>query len=391
MDTEISSIHVRELRCSLVWVSLLSKGGSFRKQYDYYNEFMNAVKNIGVWSVPWTENPPVVFWEKYLEKKKLVNNPPAHNNSTKACVLSFQKATGCVVPLRAKDLGKIGPANKAQANIQDLTVWIEGFAYPHGVACIINLRWRLKDGLKLEAMVDRIIELRNESYQLSNKTAIFCDRKGESLYEISQKILNDLSAKIKGEPYVNPNDSPYTVVTVVEADNAPLAGKPEADGILHQSLDAFCTFNRRWRRAKTSDLENALLKTQGAVKDDVLYARGLGRAVWLPGYFRQNMPPSKRKSIRYLGRYHRNITLSTMQAAYLSLFLKWVNEQSHGLTGDEQRWAKAAAGAVGRLYGPCKKSYMSDSLPKQISPFENAINSVRAKFIPSGNQLGKKK
>jgi len=389
MDIETSSIRVRELRCSLSWVSLFSKGGSFRKQYDYYNEFMNASKNIGIWSVPWIEKPPVVFWEKYLEKKNLINNPSTQNNSVKAYVLSFPKATGCLVPLRIRDIGKIGPARKAHTNIQDLTVWIEGFAYPHGVACIINLRWRSKDGLKLKDMVNRLIELRNEPYLLSNKTATFCDRKGESLYEISQKTLNDLSVKTKGKLYDNPNDSPYTVVTVIEADNAPLDGKPKADGILHKSLDAFCTFDPRWFRANTSDIKKALLKTEGDIKDDVLYARGLGRAVWLPGYFRQNQPPSKRKSIRYLGRYHRNITLATMQTAYLSLFLKWVNKQHRGLSGDDQRWAKAAAGAVARLYGPCKNSYMSDSLPKQISPFKNVINSVRATFIPRGNQLGK--
>lgn len=392
MKYDIDRICVKEFRCSLIWVSLLTNGGMLKKRADYCSVLNEAASNVGEWSLPWTEKPRVDFWHHYLQKKELVTKLPANENGVNTCVISFNKAIGCLVPLRAKNLGKIDLINTDLMPQQEFKAWIEGFAYPHGVACIITFRWRSKDGLNLPDMVDRLIELRNWPYKWTNNSLMFGD--GQSLNDIGRQTLNCLSFKSNGKIQDNFKASPYSIVTIVEAENAPLVGPPEeTDEIFHKSLDALCTLNQNWRSAKTLDLKDALLRTKWEDENSVLYARGLGRSIWLPSYFRQNQLTSKCKSFCYLGRYHRNITLATMQTAYLSFFLKWVNAQHLAqhlvLAGAEQGWARAAAGAVARLYGKCPRCYMSSSLPEQILPFKSAINSVRKYLMPDGRRLSK--
>lgn len=235
--------------------------------------------------------------------------------------------------------------------------------------------------------------LTNGQNQLQNHSGIKND---DSINHISQEISRYIPDKTKGVLHDNPCDYPYAIATIVDAENVQLTGKPEKFGVIHRSLDSICTFNNRWRSANILRIKDASLKTKGWNKHDTLYARGRGRAVWLPEYFRQHHQYGECKSIRYIGYYHRNLTLATMQMAYLSSFLKKLHDkkiqQQIRLTGVEQDLARQAAGAVARLYGGCKDSYkysyMSSSLPKQIHPVKKEINAIRSLFIPTGKCLG---
>jgi hypothetical protein len=386
MNTEVSAITIKELRCSLVWVSLFTTPGILDKKKDYVAKFETiAAGSDDKWSLPWLQKKPrIVFWERYLETETPL-------------LLDPEKAARCVVPLRTKNLGKIYLPANGHTTDEEVSSWIEGFAYPHGVACIITLRWRSKIGLALEKAVDRLIELRNTKFCWSRPTPALKEEK--ILKDISCGALDYLSSEIVGGKLQNAQNDPYTVVTVVEAENVPLEGGELDEGkLLHKSLDALCVLTRR--RIKPSNLIDALLATKG-VDDDVLYARGLGRVVWLPGFFREHWQSSQQqasnehKPIRFLGPYHRNLTLATMQTAYLSIFLHWIYRSYRSLgralrDNDLLNWEKAAAGAIARLYGKCKKSYMSSSLPQQIvmGNFLVPINASRRFHQPQGHQLG---
>ncbi|WP_417915343.1 hypothetical protein [Candidatus Electronema sp. JM] len=362
-------VKVKEFRCSLIWVSLFRQGGMLEKNVTYQHEFDNTDSSSGEWSAPWSEKNRVSFWEKYLDGKK-------------NCAVNSTKAAHCLVPLRAKDIGKIISMNNDEINGK-LFVYGEGFAYPHGVACIITLRWQANDGLLLEEVADFLIKLRYGYYQWSKRIT------RSNLNDISLEILNYLSGKNRGELYEHLD--PYTITAIVDADNAKLTEKQNMDKNLHEFLHAISTFNKRWKTAKISKIEDALLPTKGNQKYDVLYAYRSGRSIWLPEYFHQHRSSSERKSIQYISHYQRNITLATMQAAYLALFLKRINKQmknGRNLTAEEIDCAQIAAGAVARLYGACRKSYMSSSLPRQLQYVKDEINAVRSRIIPTGRLLG---
>lgn len=376
-----ADIKIKELRCSLVWVSLLKAGGKFETHQAYSDEFpKDESQNSNPdnqWTFPWRDQSGAGFWERYLEKSSLIDKP---------FVLNRAKATSCIIPLRLKKLRIIDLISK-EKNINDevLTTWIEGFAYPHGVVCVITLRWQSQIGLELKNAVDRMIELKTGVYQWSSESPELCPKHPETLDDLSLRIIKYLAHITDGE--IQENDrTPFSTVTVIEAENAPLVGKPMEAGLLHRSLDALCTFSKKWESNRLRELsDQILLPTKENNPNDVLYAHERGRAVWLPFYFRENWAPSKYKPIRYSGRYHRNLTLATMQTAYLSLFLRWMdtNSSKNSYLID---WERSAVAAIGRLYGKCRKSYMSSSLPAQIKPFEEQINSVRGKrkFKPLG-------
>jgi hypothetical protein len=376
--------NIKELRCSLIWISSLSKKNKLANQKCYFKEFNSAAEGKAGWSLPWLAKPRIDFWKNYLEIKSLLSNSSEQNKY----VLSYPKAIGCIVPLRGKKgLGKIKLEHKVPN--EKVSSGIEGFVYPHGVSCIITLHWRSQVGLPLQEIVDRLIILRNTKFSCSISTST----KSQTLKDISCDALSYLSSEIDGGKLLNVQPDPFSIVTVVEAENAPLKSEPVEDGLFHFALDALCSkmpaSNWDWRNdANPVSLEKALLTTKG--QDGVLYARGRGRVVWLPRYFRQHcltprtQTPGEHKFIFYLGRYHRNLTLATMQTAYLSVFLKYVNDlrQQRELTYDEREWERSAAGAIGRLFGKCKDSYMSESLPRQItlSNFIDSINASRGKY-----------
>jgi hypothetical protein len=110
-----------------------------------------------------------------------------------------------------------------------------------------------------------------------------------------------------------------------------------------------CTWERFWKKANLHPLDDSSMLAhmrRNLLPGRVLYGLGCGRAVWLPGYFRENIADGEdlRARLSFVNCYHRNLTLLSLQTASLLALIRG----AAGILAEHQSLSTTLKGVVGK-------------------------------------------
>lgn len=386
-------ILIRELRFSLIWLQALSTStpaAAIEDSETFKTEFEKAKDETSnsPWSPPWKLGREQSYWEYYLYKYKKGPTRLANNLITK------HTAWENLLPLRLRSLAKIRTSKEVQW-LTGLPVYIEAYCYAHAVAVIINLAIKDNQGIPVDELVDRSVQLRLKTWfevtwptgKTFSKLSL-ADVAGQALQHVAGVGFHSDKTQRLVDDYANP----FSIATVIDATSTdPFAKydelKEASYGGFVRALDGLCNGSTDWRLQDASG-SNLLLKRtlvpmpprSQPPPGHVLRATDAGRAVWFPKYFAEHFQ-GQEKVRPVLGSYHRRLTLSSLQVEGLITFLQRNQGlfKSGKLNVDLQNRMRWACQILGKLYG-ARGTYRSDSAKEQIETRVSFVNSIRKGF-----------
>jgi hypothetical protein len=243
-------------------------------------------------------------------------------------------------------------------------VTFEIFYSSQGTALVANVYYR-GDFVSLEEVATLAHAVRNR-YQF--RTDAGQARNGMSLQSVAEYALATARRAAFGdvEAFAGYNQ-PFSITTFVQGTVADPA-TPIVDGsVEHRMLEALTGWNQNFAIMNLSKtpLQSASLTIHSRLDSDLVYARGTGRAIWLPRLFSTNQDRGK------LSCYHRNITLASLQTMSLGEFVGWVArryERGESVPELVQERAKRATRLLGIFAtGERTATYRSMSIATQIN------------------------
>ena len=252
------------------------------------------------------------------------------------------------------------------------------FYAPQGVALVARANYRGAAKSPLDAV--KLLHAARYDYRflLAGETI---PAEGMSLSTIADRALTQVrKTDLGGADGYAEGNTPVTVTTFLQGENV----QPIAQGSdEHFLLEAVTDWNRNLKMADlaTHKLDSARLnKVLKADAENMMYARGRGRAIWFPRDFVGNAKPS-------LSCYDRNIVQASLQTQSLGAFVSWAAgqiAQETPLDGAVLDRAKRAA-ALLQIFanggtGGLKVTYRSASVMEQIASakWDDAIKAIQA-------------
>jgi hypothetical protein len=242
-------------------------------------------------------------------------------------------------------------------------VTFEVFYSSQGTALVANAYYRGQPKSLTE-----IVEL---AHAIRNRDRFHTDtaqaQSGLSLQSVAEHALATARRAAFGdvEAFAGYNQ-PFTIATFVQGTVANPAA-PIVDGSdEHRVLEALTGWNQNFaimNLAKTP-LQSASLSIHSRLDSDLVYARGTGRAIWLPRLF--GAPQGRAR----LSCYHRNVTLASVQTMSLGEFVGWVArryQRGEAVPDLVQERAKRASRLLGVLAaGERTATYRTMSITTQV-------------------------
>ena len=386
---------VRECRISWVWPGMFRTASALLDPDTYSSKFSAAKESEPqALQLPWPagEKPAQAFWQSYLQAKQPGGAPWTISRLSKG-EMDPGGARSHLMPLRMPNCGKLVVAKAdggeldtpPKANSGSPEFWHEVYLYPHGFALIFTLRWR--GSMSMDSLVQKLAALRASQFELRAYKGK--DLPPSSMEDIALQVALDLASSegvlLVDKPLLNP----WLIATVIDANVGPavLNTDPRDQPALTKALAGLACL----RQPRSFSWDGLTVPLNGqewpklgskAGRGSALYALSRARVVWIPRQFSANVPRSKSGKIRGLGRYHRNLTLATMQTEYLLLFIEWAKWRwpASLLTGSEKDLALRAADLLGNLHSlGILSTYRTQSVKLQIERHLDAVNTIRAK------------
>jgi hypothetical protein len=243
-------------------------------------------------------------------------------------------------------------------------VTFEVFYSPQGTALVANAYYR-GDSISLTEVATLADAVRNR-YRFHTDAAQA--KSGMSLQSIAEYALATARRAAFGdvEAFAGYNQ-PFTITTFVQGTVANPAAQIVDGSDEHRVLEALTGWNRNFAIMNLSKtpLQSASLTIHSRLDSDLVYARGTGRAIWLPRLFATDQGRAR------LSCYHRNITLASVQTMSLGEFVGWVARRyERGETVPElvQERAKRASRLLGVLAaGERTATYRTMSIATQVN------------------------
>jgi hypothetical protein len=359
-------------RTSLVWVqtvpAILAKAvpapyGFLGAYGDYASAFDACQKGTlaaGALSLPWRKPQGNYYWRYYFEGQE-------------AGEVTGVQAWKKLVPFcRKLEIATVGPAKPAAR------VAFEMFYAPHGLAVVARANYR---GPALGPTdVAKLAHAVRYDYRFL-PGGVTAPPAGLSL----DRVVDEAFAQVRKGELGNASGfagggEPMSVTTFLQGENA----QPIAQGSdEHLLLEAVTSWSRGLSAADlaTRELADAQLPVLHANAQNMVYARGRGRAIWFPRDFVGNDQP-------LLPCYHQNTVIASLQTQSLGAFVAWVAAQlaeSNPVNPGVLERAKRAAAllkifANGGTSNGLKITYRSASVKAQVAnaKWDNAIKAVEA-------------
>ncbi len=359
-------VQINELRTSYLWVRSFDPNYSLPPVTDrvrYRGELSKVMSGQSSWTLPWPESEEQHFWNYYLECDDLSR-------------VEWNQAQRHLMPFRAPALVQVSPPSRLADHAR---VQLECFGYPHGVGCIITVS--IRGSFSLDEMVDQAI-------QASQRNCCVRWLTGDEAFRLPLNKLASKALKLYGEEMTSegrlqPMRESFRISSMIDGKGADPDKIIDEGDEIHRALEGLCVFNKGWRKANDlQDLDNRWIEPKkGKYWRDghFLYGTSSRRVVWFPGYFKENLETEK---VRFLGKYHRNLTLASLQTKSLLALMYQAKElfkQPDYMPFHLENLARYAAGILGRLYLG-KSTYRSRSLQMQIEPHLDVVNKVRYFF-----------
>ena len=353
---------VLECRVTWVWTGIFRVACALIDPNTYEEKFNAALRGEPVdLHLPWpaAEKPSQAFWQAYLHATQLDGSKGNKSNTANRIpvqplpsedpppptslpwypsklstgTMNATQAREYLMPLRWPLEGKLVPDSSKQeaaAAEDSLVIWPEVYLYPHGVSVLFTLRWR--GSRPMDSLVCKLHELRKSNYVFRGKqpTISFAGGLDRIALEIATEATNQMRMQLD-PPQLS---SPWLIATVIDAEDAttPAEKTNSCRPEIRKGLVGLA-FLRKVRPLAREALElplngETLLRlSPKAGPDAKLFALCKARVVWIPKQFSIQKNPHGSRRIRGLGRYHRNLTLATMQTEYLLKFLDWAKSR----------------------------------------------------------------
>ncbi|HVB80526.1 MAG TPA: hypothetical protein VNE82_11355 [Candidatus Binataceae bacterium] len=293
---------------------------------------------------PWPKPAGQLFWTYYLE-----GSEPGSVRGT--------ESWRALVPLRLK------LAASFELSQLPLTVFAEGFLYPHGFGLGITVE--LTQRQPIEAVVNALIDLQ----QKRRLVPPGAQARGGSLKlgDYAAQCLSKLRADALGAAAAARRvtlDQPFSIATIMRANEVAVNAPIVDQGPVHQVLEALTRWSPTWQAdSPLPPFAKRRIPTKGnSPPSHALYASKRGRVIWFPAYFGQPGAPN-------LTCYHRNLFYASLQVESLSALSSVAAESIAGgiaLSPWQSDCAKRAAGILGRLYAGASSTYRSMSAKLHI-------------------------
>jgi hypothetical protein len=325
---------------------------AFAEQFD-----AALAKRDGPLQPPWPDRAGRGFWAYYFEDQRPL------------ATIKGQQAWRGVAPLRV-----VLPLTVTTSE-PEITVSLDAFVYPHGVAAIVNLT--LVGAFSSVEAATLAVKLRRE--------AVFGLGAGHGdlvMDALAAHILDQLrttafgaNVQVGWRPQF-----PFTLTTVIIGSGVDDAHLPADDGDEHRFLDAVTTWSPTWETAALGKVSDHALpsRTSGVPAGHVVYKHDRARAIWFPGSF-----TVATGYISTLSCFHRNQVLAALQVESLTGLAVATADYLAGdqaLTNPHYDQALRSVNVLGRLYGGVSSCYRSRSPQAQIDDGGHLaeINQTRA-------------
>lgn len=308
--------RIKNFRISFVWIDTipglldnqapdsefawLSRRGDFTVNFDNCQAGRRAGGGL---AVPWlSPDSGRSFWRYYFEDKRLSR-------------VTGNQAWKKLAPLR-QDLYRIAPRELDFSELR-----LSAYCYAHGIALALTLNAR---GVNLEplAVAKRAVALRREQLLVLPDQP----RPRFSLDVLHKTVRDRLhEEQFQSLDFHSGRNQPYSVVTILEADDVdPTSTVTEGDDT-HRALEAMTVWNPYFEATdlNQSPIASARVEGRKRLDSDLLYARDTGVAVWLPREL-----ASGRKGLTALSCYHNNLLHGSMQVRSLAEFVHWTRRKT---------------------------------------------------------------
>jgi len=308
---------------------------------------------------PWPKPAGQLFWTHYLE-----GSEPGSIRGT--------ESWRALVPLRLK------LAAYFELPQLKLTVFTEGFLYPHGLGLGITVE--LTERQPIETVVNALIDLQ----QKRRLVPPGAQGRGGSLKlgDYAAQCLSKLRADAFGDSAAARRvtlDQPFSIATILRATDVDVNAPIVDQGPVHRELEALTRWSPTWQAdSPLPPFAKRRIPTRGnSPPSHALYASKRGRVIWFPAYFGQPGAPN-------LSCYHRNLFYACLQVESLSALSSAAAQRiaaGIALSPWQSDCAKRAAGILGRLYAGANSTYRSMSVKLHIDENQkNEINDNRQYF-----------
>lgn len=371
------AIEIQDLRLTFIWADTTlevlaghAPAESVAAQLSRrstYGQLFDALQQGQIphgLQLPWLRQGRQFFWIHYLNCRTLDD-------------LNGDQAWKTLLPLRYNVRARIHPPDTVTHFIG------EAYLYPYGLALVLSLH--LEGNFTLEEAAMSSLQLRRGlKFELlgSGETSepVSLDMLGDRLLRHTRQTMYGVTTDVGIQA-----TKPFTVVTVVKANNVDPTAPLEENGDIHRALDAWAAWSQTWQYDQRPSLPKACVPLRSrAPLGHVVYGGTRGRVVWFPAHF---LPQSK--PIHALNCYHRNLTFLSLQIESLANFTVETAQHlkaNQPLSNIHEQCARYAAGILGRLYGGAETTYQSRSAYRHIedNTWLDAINTVRAEFGMEG-------
>lgn len=202
-------------------------------------------------------------------------------------------------------------------------VTFEAFCAPPGIALVANAYYRgpARTPLEVAGMAQAV----RETLRFRAAPPPAGDMRLETFAE---RALRDLVRRLFGDvSSYGGSHQPFTIATIVQGadvdpDTAMTEGSPE-----HRLLEAVTGWNRNYATMALpagSLAACTLPRRKTGAAGDVVYARDLGRAVWLPREFTTPQQAPR------LSCYHRNLLMASVRTLAIGEFVDWTARTLQG-------------------------------------------------------------
>jgi len=309
---------IKSIRLSFIWVDTipgplegptpdanlawLGRRGDYTYNFDLAQTSDSlALAPLGL---PW--RPPEsghAFWRYYFENRKVKS-------------VTGSQAWKRLAPFR-EDLVHLAPEGEAYSELR-----VTGFYFSHGTALTVTLNLR-HQALTLLDAAKRAMSLRWDRI-------LTLPGPGDKRYSLD--VLGNelrhrlLESRFAGMPTHAGRNQPFSIVTILEADDVDrLAATVDGDDT-HRALEAVTRWNPNFDvvNLDQSPIANSKVERSGkGLESDLVYARKTGVAIWLPRHL--NVGADGRKS---LSCYHNNLLHGSVQIRSLAELVHFAKREA---------------------------------------------------------------
>jgi hypothetical protein len=255
--------------------------------------------------------------------------------------LSADLAWSRLVPLRKR----VGVATSDDD--PPLSLVLELFAYPHGLALVASTR--VNETMGLAPLVDRMADIRSGRTVSAD---IGSEPVSGRLGDVATQVLRHLTHEELDvdDTTGDGTQEAFSVVTIVAADRLPATPGASLGDDVARALYGLASWSPTWRDDTLPDLAKAGITRPSKPQGHVVYTGDRGRVVWFPRLFGQVLRPRHTLSC-----YHRNQVLLALTAESLTGMLRTTrtrlaSEAWFALPKNERVCAVHAGDCLVRLY-----------------------------------------